>query len=56
MLSTYFAGQGFAYGGGLPLAAAVGLGVGAALVMFPGRGAAAGPAVVEGGAALEEAA
>ncbi|WP_416982243.1 acyltransferase family protein [Streptomyces sp. T028] len=53
---TYFAGHGFAYGGRFPLAAAVGLGAGAGLVLFPGRVGPGERGVVKEEGALEEAA
>jgi hypothetical protein len=53
---AYFAGHGFAHGGRFPLAAAVGLGVGTGLVMFPGRRGAPRAVAGAGRSAMEEAA
>ncbi|MGW1782130.1 acyltransferase family protein [Streptomyces sp. NPDC002143] len=57
---TYFAGHGFAYGGAFPVWPAVGLGVGTALLAFPGwgdaRGKGGGDGDLEGRGEFEEAA
>lgn len=53
---TYFAGHGFAYGGGFPVWPAVGLGAGTALLAVPGWGDVRREGESEGRGAFEEAA